>query len=55
MTISQAVVMHTFDPSNWKAEAGRSLSLRPAWSHSEFEASQGYKEKPHLEKKKKKA
>jgi hypothetical protein len=25
-------VVHAFNPSNWEAEAGRSLSLRPAWS-----------------------
>ena len=24
--------MHTFNPSTWEAEAGRSLSLRTAWS-----------------------
>jgi hypothetical protein len=23
---------HTFNPSIWEAEAGRSLSLRPAWT-----------------------
>jgi hypothetical protein len=27
-----AVVVHTFNPSTWEAEAGRYLSLRPAWS-----------------------
>ena len=27
-----AVVAHTFNPSTWKAEAGRFLSSRPAWS-----------------------
>jgi hypothetical protein len=27
-----AVVAHTFNPSTWEAEAGRSLSSRPAWS-----------------------
>jgi hypothetical protein len=26
------VVVHTFNPSTWEAEAGRFLSLRPAWS-----------------------
>jgi hypothetical protein len=26
------VVMHTFNPSTWEAEAGGSLSSRPAWS-----------------------
>jgi major histocompatibility complex class I len=26
------VVSHAFNPSTWEAEAGRFLSLRPAWS-----------------------
>jgi hypothetical protein len=26
------MVVHTFNPITWKAEAGRFLSLRPAWS-----------------------
>jgi hypothetical protein len=25
------IVAHTFNPSTWEAEAGRALSLRPAW------------------------
>jgi hypothetical protein len=29
---SWAVVVHAFNPSSWEAEAGRFLSLRPAWS-----------------------
>jgi hypothetical protein len=29
---SQAVVAHAFNPSTWKAEAGRFLCSRPAWS-----------------------
>jgi hypothetical protein len=29
---SWAVVVHAFNPSTWKAEAGGFLSLRPAWS-----------------------
>jgi hypothetical protein len=29
---SQAVVAHAFNLSTWEAEAGRFLSLRPAWS-----------------------
>jgi hypothetical protein len=29
---SQAVVVHAFNPSIWEAEAGGSLSSRPAWS-----------------------
>jgi len=28
----RAVVVHTFNPSTWEAEAGRFLSSRPAWS-----------------------
>jgi hypothetical protein len=30
--ISWAVVVHTFNPRTWEAEAGRFLSSRPAWS-----------------------
>jgi major histocompatibility complex class I len=26
------VVVHAVNPSTWEAEAGRFLSLRPAWS-----------------------
>jgi hypothetical protein len=26
------MMAHTFNPSTWEAEAGRFLSLRPAWS-----------------------
>ena len=46
----RAVVTQAFNPSTWEAEAGRSLSSRPAWSQSEFQDSQGYTEKPCLEK-----
>jgi hypothetical protein len=35
------------------AEAGGFLSSRPAWSQSEFQDSQGYREKPCLKKKQK--
>jgi hypothetical protein len=42
------VVAHTFNPSTWEAEAGRFLSLRPAWS-TEFQDSQGSTEKPCLD------
>jgi hypothetical protein len=28
----RAVVVHTFNPSTWEAEAGGFLSSRPAWS-----------------------
>jgi hypothetical protein len=43
------VVAHTFNPSTREAEAGGFLSLRPAWS-TKFQDSQGYTEKPCLEK-----
>jgi hypothetical protein len=32
MSWGQAVVVHTFNPSNWEEEAGGFLSLRPAWA-----------------------
>jgi hypothetical protein len=48
------VVVHIFNPSTWEAEAGRFLSSRPPGLQSEFQDSQGYMEKPCLEKPKKK-
>jgi hypothetical protein len=48
------VVAHIFNPSTWEAEAGRFLSSRPVWIQSEFQDSQGYTEKPCLEKSEKK-
>jgi hypothetical protein len=42
---SWAVVVHTFNPSNWEAEAGRFLSSRQPGLQSEFQDSQGYTEK----------
>jgi hypothetical protein len=39
--LSRAVVAHAFNLSTWEAEAGGFLSLRPAWSTSEFQDSQG--------------
>jgi hypothetical protein len=30
--MSQAMMLHAFNPSTWEAEAGRSRSYRPAWS-----------------------
>jgi hypothetical protein len=30
--LGRAVVVHTFSPSTWEAEAGRFLSSKPAWS-----------------------
>jgi hypothetical protein len=44
------MVTHAFNPSTWEAEAGGFLSSRTAWSKD----SQGYTEKPSLEKTKKK-
>jgi hypothetical protein len=40
--------------STWEAEAGGFLSSRPAGLQSEFQDSQDYTEKPHLEKNKNK-
>jgi hypothetical protein len=45
------MVAHTFNPSTREAEADGFLSSRPAWS-TEFQDSQGYTEKPCLEKQK---
>ena len=49
-----AVVVHTFNPSTWEAEAGRFLNSRPAGLQSEFQDSKSYTEKPCLGKEKKK-
>jgi hypothetical protein len=51
--IELGMVVHTFNPSSQKAEAGRSLSLRPDWSslQSQFQDSQGFTENPCLKKK----
>jgi hypothetical protein len=48
------MVAQAFDPSTREAEAGGFLRSRPAWSTSEYQDSQGYTEKPCLEKPKKK-
>jgi hypothetical protein len=53
IALSWAVVAHAFNPSTWEAEAGGFLRSRPAWS-TEFQDSQGYTEKPCLEKQKNK-
>jgi hypothetical protein len=52
----KGMVAHAFNPSTREAEAGGFLSSRPASkaSQSEFQDSQGYTEKPCLEKPKKK-
>jgi hypothetical protein len=47
------VVAQAFNPGTREAEAGRSLSLGQPGLQSEFQDSQGYTEKPCLEKKKK--
>jgi hypothetical protein len=53
--VKPGVVAHAFNPSTWEAEAGGFLSSRPASGlQSEFQDSQGYTEKPCLEKPKKK-
>jgi hypothetical protein len=53
--IKPGVVAHAFNPSTREAEAGGFLSSRPAPGlQSEFQDSQGYTEKPCLEKPKKK-
>jgi hypothetical protein len=49
------MVTHIFNscnPSTWEAEAGGFLNSRPPGLQSEFQESQGYTEKPCLEKKK---
>ena len=54
-TRSQAMVVHTFNPSTCEAEAGGFLSSKPAWSTQiEFQDSQVYTEKPCLKKQKNK-
>jgi hypothetical protein len=45
------MLAHAFNPSTLEAEAGRFLSLRPAWS-TKFQDSQGYTEKHCLKKQK---
>jgi hypothetical protein len=50
--ITPGLVAHAFNPSI--REAGGFLSSRTAWSTKEFQDSQGYTEKPCLEKPKKK-
>ena len=48
------VVAHVFNPRTWEAEAGGFLSQGQPGLQSEFLNSQGYTEKPCLEKKQKK-
>jgi hypothetical protein len=47
---SWAVLAHAFNPRTWEAEAGGFLSLSQPGLQSEFQDSQGYTEKPCLEK-----
>jgi hypothetical protein len=52
--LSWVVVAHAFNPSIWEAEAGGFLSSRPGLQSEFQDSSQGYTEKPSLEKQKKK-
>jgi hypothetical protein len=52
-TVCREVVAHAFNASTWETEAGRFPSSSPACLQSEFQDSQGYTEKPCLEKSKK--
>jgi hypothetical protein len=47
-------VAHAFNPKTWEAEAGGSEFEASLGLQSEFQDSQGYTEKPRLEKTKKK-
>jgi hypothetical protein len=49
--ILPGLVAHAFNPITQEAEAGGFLSSRPAWS-TQFQDSQGYTEKPCLERQK---
>jgi hypothetical protein len=48
-----AVVAHIFNPSTWEAEAGRFLSLRPAWSTEHVPSQPGLHRETLSQKKKK--
>ena len=54
VALEPGVVAYAFNPSTQEAEAGRFLSSRPARLQNEFQDSQGYTEKPCLEKPNKK-
>ena len=43
-------MVHAINPSTREAEAGRFLSLSPAWFTEWVQDSQGYTEKPCLKK-----
>jgi seryl-tRNA synthetase len=51
--ICRAVVPNTFNPCAWKAEAGRSLSLRPAWSTEQVPGQLGRAKRESLSQKRK--
>jgi hypothetical protein len=51
---SRAVAAHAFNPSTWEAEAGDFWVQGQPGLQSEFQDSQGYTEKPCLEKPQKK-
>lgn len=43
LTLSQAVLMHTFNPSNWEAEAGGTCKFKASpGTQRKFKDSQGY-------------
>jgi hypothetical protein len=48
------VVVHTFNPSTWEAEAGRFLSSRPAWSYKVSSRTTRATQRNPVSKKKKK-
>ena len=50
----RAVVSHASNPSIWEAKTFRLMVQGQPGLQSEFQDSQGYTEKPHLEKKKNK-
>ena len=51
MAMGWAVVVHAFNSSTWKAEAGTFLSQGQPCLQSEFQDIQDYTEKPCLENK----
>jgi hypothetical protein len=46
------MVVHTYNPSTWEAEASGFLNLSQPGLQSEFQDNQGYTEKPCLKKQK---
>ena len=41
LKLGTVVVVHTFNPSTWEAETGRSLSSRPSWSTNQVPGQPG--------------